>query len=137
MQVDQYSILWVIVAIVFAVAEMILPSFGCIFGSLGALVAAGFALSPSVSIQVQIAIFSVSTLLGLVFLRPKLMAKMKKSQGVPSRTEALLGKQGVMKDGRVLIEGNDWAVKNGDGLEDGIKVEVTGASGIVLEVRKA
>ena len=144
MQIEHFSVLWLIIAIVFAIAEIILPSFGCIFAAGSALVVSGIALFPVVIWQIQVVIFAITSIMSLFFLRPRLLAKMKESQGVISRTDALIGKMGVITstvdlavgNGRALIEGHDWAVKSDEHLPIDTKVRVVGSSGIVLNVQK-
>jgi membrane protein implicated in regulation of membrane protease activity len=65
--------------------------------------------------------------------------------GVPGRTEALVGRHGVVTEaidpvrgtGRVNVGGQDWAARSGADVEPGTRITVTGADGIVLEVRRA
>ena len=135
---------WIIIAIVCGIAEIILPSFAAIFGSVPALIVAGIAFFTKVGWQIQIVIFAVTLLLSVYFIRPRLLAKLKESKGVPSRINALLEKVGtvtVASDpvsglGRAQIEGNDWAVKSETSLEINTKIKVVDADGIVLKVIK-
>ena len=65
--------------------------------------------------------------------------------GVPSRTEALVGREGVVTHdieptvgaGRVNVGGEDWAARSADADPAGTRVRVVGADGIVLEVTPA
>ena len=144
MQIQELSIIWAIIAIVFGIAEVVLPSFSCIFIAGAAAVVAIVALFPIVGLQIQMTVFAVAVITGLVFLRPKLLAKTQKSQGVISRTDALIGKLGVITApvdpvagfGRAAIEGHDWAAKSDTHLDVNTKVIVLSADGIVLNVRK-
>ncbi|MDR1989876.1 MAG: NfeD family protein [Acidobacteriaceae bacterium] len=139
------ALAWVGLAILAAIAEMSIPHFGVIFVSLAALVAAliaalGFGLS------VQSIVFVVALAFCLTLLRPRLIAKFSGSkfsgQGVPSRTEALIGREGIVTDdietavgnGRVNVGGEDWAARAPVSLAIGTHVRVTAADGIVLEV---
>ena len=64
--------------------------------------------------------------------------------GVPSRTEALLGHEGIVTHdidvtlgaGRVNVGGQDWAARSANADCDRHRVRVTGADGIVLEVTR-
>jgi len=64
---------------------------------------------------------------------------------VPSRTDPLVGKQGVVThdidttlgSGRVNVGGEDWAARAKEPIAVGVKVRVVGADGIVLEVTRA
>lgn len=110
---------------------------------MGALAAAGLA-ALGFSFVVQLACFALVVLLSLVFLRPR-FAKRLEAQGVPSRTEALVGKLGTVTvavdgatgAGRVEVAGQDWAAHSTQPLVLGTRVKVESADGIVLVVRPA
>jgi len=83
----------------------------------------------------------VAILLVALLILPRFRAKLG-AQGVPSRTEALLGKTGIVTEtidrnlgtGRVRIAGEDWAAQSESTLTIGSLVRVEGADGIVLRV---
>lgn len=145
MQIEHLPILWVIIAIIFAIAEIILPSFGAIFGTVAAIVVAAISMIPVITWPIQIVVFAIVLIVSMMYLRPVILARMKKSQGVISRTDALVGKLGVItvaldpvsKMGRAMIEGSDWAVKGDAALPENAKVMVVGNEGIVLTVTKS
>jgi membrane protein implicated in regulation of membrane protease activity len=66
------------------------------------------------------------------------------SRGVPSRTDQLIGKEGVVTHdidpttgaGRVNVGGEDWAARSIERIPAGTHVRVVGADGIVLEVTR-
>ncbi len=141
--VTNLPIFWLVIAVVLAILEMLVPAFGFIFGTLAALVTAVVALSP-LGWTIQLVIFAAVLVFGLLLLRPRLAAKLKESQGVPSRTESLLGKVGILTEatdpdlrtGRVLVEGQDWAAQASQVIQVNRKVVVEGSDGIVLIVRE-
>src|SRR6476661_7497759 len=63
---------------------------------------------------------------------------------VPSRTQPLIGRHGVVTTdidsivggGRVNVGGEDWAARAAERIPSGVKVRVVGADGIVLEVTR-
>jgi membrane-bound serine protease (ClpP class) len=67
------------------------------------------------------------------------------ARGVPSRTESLVGKDGVVTHdieptvgaGRVNVGGEDWAARAATPIPAGTRIRVVGADGIVLEVTSA
>ena len=133
---------WVMVAIVSAVIEVSIPHFGLIFASLGAAAAAG-AASIGLGLPLQLVTFVVVLGASLAVLRPRLMGN-NSAPGVPSRTEALLGREGIVTHdidvtlgaGRVNVGGEDWAARSPTPIAVGTRVRVTGADGIVLEVTR-
>ena len=79
--------------------------------------------------------------IGVLILRPRFLAKLG-ARGVPSRTEALIGKIGTVTQsidpdsgmGRVLIAGEDWAAHCSTELSTGTRIHVVGADGIILKI---
>lgn len=140
---DTPVILWVTVAIVSGIIEVSIPHFGVIFVSLGAI-AAALAASFGSGTVVQLVVFLVVLGAALAVLRPRLAGK-DVAPGVPSRTEQLLGRDGIVTHdidptvgaGRVNVGGEDWAARCKTPLPVGTRIRVTGADGIVLEVAPA
>lgn len=140
---DTPVILWVTVAIVSAVIEVSIPHFGVIFASLGAAAAAG-AAALHFGTAIQLVTFVVVLGGSLAVLRPRLIGRAD-TPGVPSRTQALLGRDGVVTQdieptvgaGRVNVGGEDWAARSPRPLPVGTRIRVVGADGIVLEVTSA
>jgi membrane protein implicated in regulation of membrane protease activity len=137
---ENMPLVWIAVAIVAAVVELALPTFGFIFVSAGAVVAA-IAAWLGASVTVQVGLLLVVLVASLMLIRPRLMSSLG-SKGVPSRTEALLGKRGrVTQDvnptlgtGRVNVGGEDWAASSDRLIASGTDIVVKGADGIVLRV---
>jgi membrane protein implicated in regulation of membrane protease activity len=136
------ALVWLAVAFVAAVVEVTLPHFGFAFVGAGAIVAATaafFGFSP----QVQLAAFVVVMTLSLILLRSRLLKGIG-GRGVPTRTEPLIGRQGVVTHdidptlgtGRINVGGEDWAARGVEAIATGTTVRVVGADGIVLEVSR-
>ena len=134
------SLGWIVIAVVAAIVEISIPHFGLIFVSVAALGAAltayaGFGMSA------ELVVFIVLLCLSWVVLRPRLMRDLG-GRGVPSRTEPLIGREGVVTHdieatvgaGRVNVGGEDWAARSAAPLAAGTRVRVVAADGIVLEV---
>ena len=131
---------WLALAVVSAIVEVSIPHFGLLFvaiGAVGAAVAAALGLSD----PVQIVVFCVVLTASVLALRPYLVGRLA-SRGVPSRTDQLIGKDGIVTNeidptaggGRVNVGGEDWAARSGERIPAGTRVRVVGADGIVLEV---
>ena len=140
---DTGALLWTVLAIAAAVVEISIPHFGLIFVSLAAGVAAiasalGFGVVP------QLLIFAITVVGSFTLLRPLFVRKLH-GPGVPSRTDALLGRDGVVTEaidpisgtGRVNVGGQDWAARSAASVAAGTVIKVVGADGIVLEVKSA
>jgi membrane protein implicated in regulation of membrane protease activity len=137
------AIAWLAVAIVAAIIEISSPHFGAVFVSAAALVAAVIAASAG-NPTLQIVTFAFVIMASWVVLRPWLVARAT-GRGVPSRTQQLIGKEGIVTNdidptiggGRVNVGGEDWAARSSGAVAIGTRVRVTGADGIVLEVTPA
>jgi membrane protein implicated in regulation of membrane protease activity len=137
------SLTWLGLALVAAVLEISVPHFGCAFISAGA-VAAAVAAYFGFPITVQIGTFVVVMTVSIVALRARLLDRVG-GQGLPSRTDQVVGRHGVVTHdieptigtGRINVGGEDWAARSAEAIPTGTKVRVVGADGIVLEVTRA
>jgi membrane protein implicated in regulation of membrane protease activity len=137
------TLAWLAVAFVAAIVEVSIPHFGFAFVSAGAIAAAAAAFL-GFGVASQIATFVVVLVASLVGLRSRLVG-MVGGQGIPSRTEPLIGRQGVVTHdidhalgaGRVNVGGEDWAARCAEPIAVGTKIRVVGADGIVLEVTRS
>jgi inner membrane protein len=143
MTLDGPALIWVVLAILAAIVEVSIPHFGVIFVSVGA-VAAAVAASLGYDITAQVIVFIAAMGLSLGLLRRQFLKRLG-GRGVPSRTDALVGKEGIVTQdidarlglGRVIVRGEDWAARAAAPLPAGTKIRVLGADGIVLEVAPA
>jgi membrane protein implicated in regulation of membrane protease activity len=138
---DSWVAIWVTVAVVAAVIEVSIPHFGVIFVTVGAA-AAAVAAYLAFGLPAQLILFTIVVGISFFVLRPRIVANMG-AAGVPSRTDALLGREGIVThdiettvgSGRVNVEGQDWAARAGTPLAAGTRIRVVRADGIVLEVK--
>ena len=137
------AISWLAVALVAAILEISVPHFGCAFISAGAIAAAAAAFF-GFGVGAQVGTFVVVMTVSLIALRQNLLSRLG-GQGVPSRTEPLVGRQGqvthevdpTLGTGRINVGGEDWAARSHEPLPIGTRVRVVAADGIVLEVTRA
>ena len=136
------ALVWLAVAFVAAVVEVSIPHFGFAFVGAGAIAAAAAAFL-GYSVPAQFATFVVVLTGSIALLRSRLLARLG-GRGVPSRTEALVGRQAIVTHdidptvgtGRVNVAGEDWAARSAEAIAAGAKVRVVGSDGIVLEVMR-
>jgi membrane protein implicated in regulation of membrane protease activity len=127
--------------VVAAVVEVLVPHFGVIFVSVASLGGALLAFL-GFDVTLQLIAFLVVLGLSLAFLRPRFLSRLGSAPGIPGRTEALVGRSGLVTEaidptvgtGRVNVGGEDWAARSSAVVPVGTRVRVTGADGIVLEV---
>jgi membrane protein implicated in regulation of membrane protease activity len=134
---------WLAVAFVAAIVEVSVPHFGSMFISLGAVAGAAAALL-GYGVPAQFATFIIVMVASLAALRSRLIGRLG-GPGVPTRTEPLIGRHGLVTididptigGGRVTVGGEDWAARSPEPIAAGTKIRVVGADGIVLEVTRA
>jgi membrane protein implicated in regulation of membrane protease activity len=134
---------WLAIAFVAAILEVSIPHFGSAFVSAGAIAAAAAAYLGA-SVPLQIGTFVVVLMVSLIALRSTLVGKLG-GRGVPSRTDTLIGRHGIVTHeidptigaGRVNVSGEDWAARSAQSVAAGTRVRVIAADGIVLEVTPA
>ena len=106
---------WAGVAIVMVIAEIFVPGFFLVclgIGCVGASAVAGLGFGPST----QLIAFSILSLVAFFTVRPILMKRMWKDNGVRTNVHALIAQRGrVTEDfqpglrlGRVSVGGDDW-----------------------------
>lgn len=142
---DVYQI-WLVVAIVLVILEIMTAGFGVICFAIGAVFSALVA-GLGGSITWQIVVFAVVSLLTFVFLRPVVIRFLdKKSKDVKTNANAVIGRKGVVSEridsvqhtGRVAIDGDDWKAISEDGsvIEKGAEVKIVKLDSIILTVKQ-
>jgi len=132
-----YAIVWLVIAIALGIIEIMVTSFIFMLAGLSALVPCILA-SFGFSFETQVIFFAVAMILSLGLLRPPLLRKFNSKKTLPSRTESHFGNIGeVIEDfvngnGRIIVDGQDWAARGKSNFNVGQKVKVVGADGIVL-----
>jgi membrane protein implicated in regulation of membrane protease activity len=139
--------IWLLVAIVLVILEIMTAGFGVICFAIGAALAALAAGLGVDDIAWQIVIFAVVSLLTFIFLRPVVIRFLdKKSKDVKTNADAIIGRKGVVSEridaaqhtGRVAIDGDDWKAVSEDGsvIEKGTYVEIVKLDSIIVTVKQ-
>lgn len=139
--------IWLIVAIVLVIIELLTAGFGVICFAVGALFSALAAFLGVDSLVWQLLIFAVASVLCFIFLRPVVLRLLdKKSKDVKTNADALIGKTAMVSEtidssanqGRVAVDGDDWKAVSADGsvINKGEKVEIVSRDSIILTVKK-
>jgi membrane protein implicated in regulation of membrane protease activity len=116
------TLVWLLIAFVSAIVEVSIPHFGMAFVGAGAIAAAAAAFL-GFGIAIQIGTFVVVMVVSLVALRSTLVGYLG-GKGVPSRTAALVGRDGIVTHdidptvggGRVNVGGEDWAARSTEAM---------------------
>lgn len=137
-------VLWVILAAVLAIGEVLTLAF--LFGLLAlAAVAAGVVAALGAGLVVQFIVFIAASLASLALIRPIAKRHLRTPAQLRTGTAALVGARGVVIErvddlsGQVKIGGETWTARaymDGQVIEPGTRVEVAkieGATALVYE----
>lgn len=135
---------WLILGIVLLALEMLIPGSFLLWFAFGAMATALLVVFFPLAVWVQLIIFSVLSLIGLLFFRTLLVDLLKgeaEADNLHDRVQSLIGEEYSLarpiKNGRGVLRvgDSDWRCKGPD-LEAGTKVRVKGAKGSLLIVEK-
>jgi membrane protein implicated in regulation of membrane protease activity len=138
-------VIWVIVAIVLAIGEILTPGLFFLGPVALAGVAAAVAAVVGATALIQAIVFVAGAAAALAFLRPIARAHLRMPHAMRTGTAALVGAKAVVlqrvdaNGGRVKIGGEEWSARSfadDDVFEPGQRVEVAeiqGATALVYE----
>ena len=135
--------IWLIIAGVFFVAEIITVGFFIFWLGIGALIAMLVSLFTS-NLIIQTSVFVISSAILIFFTRPLVNKFVNRSSTVNTNFYSLIGKTGlVIEDisstlgtGQVKVAGEVWSAKTetDDIIEKGTKVKILEVEGVKLVV---
>ena len=140
--IDNMSIVWVVIMVVFLVVEAATAGLTCIWFAIGALAALIAALFGA-PIWLQLVWFFVVSVVTLYFTRP-LVPKYVNSRSQPTNADMVIGKEALVTEaidnvesaGAVAVGGKVWTARseNGEPIEVGSIVTVLRIEGVKLIV---
>jgi membrane protein implicated in regulation of membrane protease activity len=137
-------VIWAIAAAALAGGEVLTLGFFLGLLALGAAVAA-IAAAVGLSVELQVALFAVTSVASLAFIRPIALRHLKTPARLKSGTAALVGTRAIVLErvdadrGQVKIGGEVWTARaydEDDVFEPGARVDVMkidGATALVAE----
>ena len=137
------KLIWLAVAIIFAIGEAMTPSLTLIWFSIGAVVLI-FLSSFIESILIQVVVFAVISI-ALLVIATKTIVKNDEKHEYNTNLQAIIKKTGVVKKdiilnktGIVVVENEEWTAisLNGEMIEKEAIVEVVRIEGVKLVVKK-
>jgi membrane protein implicated in regulation of membrane protease activity len=138
------SFVWFLVGLVFALLELVVPGVFIIFFAFGAWLISLLGFFGDIDIAVQIILFVIASVSGLVFLRKKLKSRFfheKKNDSVLEDDEFIGQKVTVTEEilpaqnGKVEFKGAKWSAKSACNIKAGSVVEIIGQESICLIVK--
>ena len=136
------AVLWFIAGFIFFLLEFAVPGLILFFFAVGAWIVAILSLFYDFSINTQLIIFLVSSLLTILLFR-KWVKKMIWSKKLPTELEdEFIGKTGRVEtsiapgqNGKVIFKGTSWDARSEDTIETGEAVTIVGNESILLIVK--
>ncbi len=137
-----YPIIWIIVAVIFAIIEAVTFGLATIWFAIGAL-AAMLAAMIGIGIMGQIFVFLIASAVLLYFTRP-VAKKYLKIGATKTNVDSIIGLVGIVikkiepfNTGQVKVAGQIWTAKSLDDkeIQEGKQVEVIKVEGVKLMVK--
>lgn len=135
--------IWAIVATLFVIGEMLTAGFALICFAVGA-VGGAIGAAAGASLEWQLGIFALATLVAFLAVRP-LLRRLSAKDEVPTNADALIGRTAKVTEcievggrGRVAIDGDIWQAESNEQSDilEGEKVEIISRESIILTVRR-
>jgi membrane protein implicated in regulation of membrane protease activity len=141
------EVIWFLAGIVMLFLEFILPGFIIAFFGVGAIIVGLVCIIAEPSLNLQLLIFLVASVVLLVLLRKWVktlfLGHTKSKQDLNREMDEFVGEKAVVKakitpekDGKVELHGTDWHAEANEEIEEGVTVKVVAKDNITLKVKK-
>jgi len=140
------EVVWFILGLVFLIAEFMMPGLIIFFFGVGAVVVGVVCLVTDISLNWQLTIFLVSSVVSLVLLRKSLAGVFGghiggKQSGMSKMDDFVGSKAKVIETislrsgGKVELHGTHWEAEADGEIAEGAMVEVVGKDNLTLKVK--
>jgi len=140
------EIIWFLVGLALLIIEFMLPGLIIAFFGVGAFVVGIVCLITDISLNAQLIIFIVASVLSLVCLRTWLkgifMGHVKSRQDMTEDIKEFVGERAVVVEkimpkagGKVELHGTNWTAEADGEIPEGTAVEVIGKENLTLKVK--
>jgi len=138
------KLIWFLLGILFFVIEMMIPGQIILFFGIGAWIASLSVFLFDISINFQLGIFIVATVLSLVLLR-KYVRKIFSGKSIAKNgsdiDEEFIGQTAIVENditpekmGKIAFKGTTWGAISNESISAGSKVQIIGKDSIILQV---
>ena len=129
---------WLIAGLALMALEIMLPGVFLLWFGIAAIVTSVVAFLAPDAITWQFAVFAVCSVVSILIFRKyvKKANVVEDDNGLNRRAERYIGRKCEYRDGKVQVADGWWLASSEDELKDGDKVEIVGAAGSVLKVKK-
>lgn len=139
------AVIWFLIGLGLLLLELVLPGLVILFFGVGAWVTALVCAFTDINLNLQILIFLVASLLGLILLRKYLKNRFfsRTDKEIDDQLEEFIGRKARaivdFKEGSGQIEfkGTQWSARCDDPVRKGEWVEITSKDSLVLQVKKS
>ena len=140
------ELIWFLVGLILLILEFVMPGLIVAFFGVGAWVVAVICLFADISLNTQLLIFIVCSVLSLLLLRKwlkgRFMGHVVSKQDMRENLEEFVGQRAVVKErivpndrGKVEFRGTDWQAEADEEIAEGTAVEIIGKENITLKVK--
>ena len=137
------AVIWFLVGLGLLLLELVLPGLVILFFGAGAWVTALVCALTDINLNWQIALFLVSSLLGLVLLRRYLKRRFfdRKDEAVKDQLEEFIGRRAQALDdfregmGKVEFQGTQWTARCDEPVSRDQWVTIVAKDSLTLEVK--
>ena len=138
------DLFWFLLGLAFFLLELVIPGFVIFFFGFGAWITSLVCLVATPGLDLQIIIFSITSILSLLLLRKMLTRRFFKEGGDAPETlgDEFIGKEAIAlgdipkgAKGRVEFKGTPWTARASDDIKSGQNVEITSKESINLIVK--
>ena len=137
------AVIWFLIGLGLLLLELVLPGLVILFFGAGAWVTALVCAITDINLNIQILIFLLASLLGLVLLRKYLKNRFfsKKDEEAQDQLEEFIGKKARAVDafskgeGKVEFKGTRWSARSSEPVSEGQWVTIISKDGLTLNVK--
>lgn len=137
--------IWILAALLLFIIEMFTTGFAVLCLAVGC-VGSAVAAACDMSLEWQLVIFALVSLVALAAVRPVLKRSFyRNGEKVPTNVNAMVGRRGIVcntidstDSGRVVIDGVDWKARSveDEPIAEGTHVEIVAVDSVILIVKK-
>jgi membrane protein implicated in regulation of membrane protease activity len=138
------QILWFGLGVVLLLLEFASPGVVLIFFALGAWLVALVCMTVEISLNLQLGVFVVSSVVLLLVFRSRIKGRINRRQptAVGGESGEFVGRRALVsreirsdRTGRVDYRGTTWEAEAGEGIPEGAAVEIVGKKNLTLVVK--
>lgn len=136
------AVVWFVLGFVFFILEFLLPGFILFFFAVGAWLVAIASLMFDISLNTQLLLFVITSVLSIVALRKWVKNIMMGRKSNSEIEDEILGRTGKAEtyigpgnDGRIEFKGTSWTARSNESIQPGEIVSIVGNESILLIVK--